>query len=122
MAGNISRKFIQTTRPDIDRDEYKLAKSFQNKSKKDDLILIPPTTKFSFFAFDSNRSVVFSFKNVPYNNRSIQEWGRRLRDITGVNLYKGINKDLNQLFCERSKEELLEIGKKYDANYDRTKI
>lgn len=117
LAGNISRKFIQTTRPDIDRDEYKLAKSFQNKSKKDDLILIPPTTKFSFFAFDSNRSVVFSFKNVPYNNRSIQEWGRRLRDITGVDLYKGINKDLNQLFCERSKEELLEIGKKYDANY-----
>ena len=41
LAGNISRKFIQTTRPDIDRDEYKLAKSFQNKSKDD---LVAPIT------------------------------------------------------------------------------
>ena len=114
---NIARKFIQTSQPKIVSDEFKLAKLFKSKSKKEDLILTPPMMSFSFFGFDSRRSVVFSYKNVPYNNSSIQEWGRRLRDITGVEPYKGIHKDLGYLFCERSKEELLQVAKKYDASF-----
>ena len=72
-----------------------------------------------FFAYDSLRSVVFTWKNVPYNDSSIQEWGRRLRDITGVEPYKAMRDDaeLEKLYCDRSKDELLKVARKYNAEY-----
>lgn len=115
--GDLSRIAMKTSRPQLKTEEYVLAKLFESKSNKDDLILIPPMGDFQFFAYDSRRSVVFSWKNVPYNDSSIQEWGRRLQDITGIMPYRGINEDLERLYCKRSKNDLIGVAKAYDAQY-----
>ncbi|HEY9649209.1 MAG TPA: DUF6798 domain-containing protein, partial [Coleofasciculaceae cyanobacterium] len=96
-------------------DVTKLALRFRDSSSKDVLVLSPPSaTKFRFY---SQRSVVFNFYNVPFTDRGLQEWAKRMQSILGSVKPPLSWSNVDLLFRKRSGSELVTVAKQFDANY-----
>jgi hypothetical protein len=73
------------------------------------------------FTYMAERSNVADFKNNPDSGLYMSQWFERLRDLAGGNLPNGRGYDnrqlLNKAYAGLSAEQLIEIGKKYRAEY-----
>jgi hypothetical protein len=83
------------------------------------IYLTPPGA--NGFTYLAERSDVADFKNNPDSGMYLAEWFERLRDLAGGTLPRGRgfeNRQLfNQAYAALSAEQLIEVGKKYGAEY-----
>lgn len=81
--------------------------------------LTPPGS--AGFTYLSHRSNVAEFKINPDGGLHLPEWFARLRDLTGGTLPTGrglpVRQPLNDAYAALTAQQLVEIGKKYDAEY-----
>ncbi len=86
---------------------------------RDAVYLTPPGA--NGFTSLSDRSNIGDFKNNPDGALYLTEWFERLRDLAGGKLPEGRGFDnrqlLNRAYAALSAEQLVEIGKKYGAEY-----
>ncbi|NEP88956.1 MAG: hypothetical protein F6K18_20155 [Okeania sp. SIO2C2] len=106
----------------IPQDEVtKLALRFRQISDKDDIILIPPFV--SNFQFFSERAVIVDFKHFPQTDSGIREWKNRMEDVFGVDLNDKLAVGAMEiLFPQQTGKELVNVGKKYGAEYILTRV
>lgn len=101
-----------------------MADWLRENSAKDAILLIPPDwNSFSeFLAMYSERSLYFSFKNVPYSDYAVWVWSQRLEAIIGRPLDGIRRSDLRELWQHNSTEDIWRIGRDARACYllDRT--
>jgi hypothetical protein len=86
---------------------------------RDAIYLTPPGV--NGFTSLADRSNIGDFKNNPDGALYLTEWFERLRDLAGGKLPEGRGFDnrqlLNRAYAALSAEQLVEIGKKYGAEY-----
>ena len=106
----------------VPQDEVtKLALRFRQTSDKDDVILIPPFV--SNFQFFSERAVIVDFKHFPQTDRGIKEWKNRMEDVFGVPLNDKLAVGAMEiLFPQQTGKELVNVAKKYGAEYILTRV
>lgn len=96
-------------------DLNQLALRFSQSSNQDALILIPPSvTSFQYF---SQRAIVVNFKNFPLTEKGIKEWQNRMETVLGVPLNPQMIWGGNDLFSRRNSADLVQVARKYHANY-----
>ncbi len=100
----------------IPRDDLnRLALRFSQSSNQDALVLIPPSvTSFQYF---SQRAVIVNFKNFPLTEKGIKEWQNRMETVLGVPLSPQMIWGGNDLFSRRNSADLVQVAKKYHADY-----
>ncbi|NEO53896.1 MAG: hypothetical protein F6K54_12885 [Okeania sp. SIO3B5] len=99
----------------------KLALRFKQISNKDDIILIPPFV--SNFQFFSERAVIVDFKHFPQTDSGIREWKNRMEDVFGVPLNDKLAVGAMEiLFPQQTGKELVNVAKKYGAEYILTRV
>lgn len=98
----------------------KMALRFRQLSSEDALVLTPPS--LNNFRFYSQRSIVFGFKSFPYTEQGIQEWTNRMEAILGPVKPPVTFDNIDLLFRKRSSSELLDVAKKFGANYVLTRV
>lgn len=87
----------------------------------DALFVVPPSD--SAFRLAARRSAVVSFKQVPQLNGELIEWKRRLDDVLGTDVARlrgqmpEMLKKMDDLYRDRSAQELFSLARRYDANY-----
>jgi len=96
-------------------DLNQLALRFSKTSSQDALVLIPPSVT-SFQSF-SQRAVVVNFKNFPLTETGIKEWQNRMESVLGVPLNPQMIWGGNDLFSRRNSSDLVEVARKYRADY-----
>lgn len=97
-----------------------ISKWLRENSPKESLILIPPfwSEVSDLLALHSNRSVYFSFKNVPYSNYGVWQWSMRLEELVGINIGPNLNRrQLRNLWNERQNDEVISIGENNGVCY-----
>jgi hypothetical protein len=71
------------------------------------------------FVYLASRSNIGDFKNNPDGSQFLAEWYERVRDLAGGKLprAKGFANGplLNQAYCDLTREQLVDLGKKYKA-------
>ena len=123
LPGKILEVFEQQVKFNrVPQDEVtKLALRFRQISNKDDVILIPPFV--SNFQFFSERAVIVDFKHFPQTDRGIKEWKNRMEDVFGVPLNdKFAVGAMEILFPQQTGKELVNVAKKYGAEYILTRV
>jgi hypothetical protein len=96
-------------------DLNQLALRFSKTSSQDALVLIPPSvTSFQYF---SQRAIVVNFKNFPLTETGIKEWQNRMESVLGVPLNPQMIWGGNDLFSRRNSSDLVEVARKYRADY-----
>ncbi len=96
-------------------DLSRLALRFSQSSSQDALVLIPPSvTSFQYF---SQRAIVVNFKNFPLTEKGIKEWRNRMETVLGVPLNPQMIWGGNDLFSRRKNADLVEVARKYHADY-----
>jgi hypothetical protein len=97
----------------------KICRWIKANGPRDAVYLTPPGV--NGFTSLSDRSNVGDFKNNPDGALHLTEWFERLRDLAGGKLPEGRGFDnrqlLNRAYAALSAEQLVEIGKKYGAEY-----
>jgi hypothetical protein len=82
------------------------------------LVLAPPLPSLDFVQVLSKRSLVFSWKNVPYTDRGILEWGARLDSLTGRRHVSLVSEaELAAEWAGRSTSEVEAAARSYGADY-----
>ncbi|MEQ8540983.1 MAG: DUF6798 domain-containing protein [Coleofasciculus sp. D1-CHI-01] len=117
LPGNLSNVFQKRiTLYQVPGDSLtKLALRFRQDSSPDALVLAPPSlTKFRFY---SQRSLVFTFNSSPYTDSGLQEWANRIETVLGSTKPPLSWRNVDSLFQKRSSSELVNIARKFDANY-----
>ncbi|NES91827.1 DUF6798 domain-containing protein, partial [Okeania sp. SIO2B9] len=106
----------------VPQDEVtKLALRFRQISDKNDIILIPPFV--SNFQFFSERAVIVDFKHFPQTDSGIREWKNRMEDVFGVDLNDKLAVGAMEiLFPQQTGKELVNVAKKYGAEYILTRV
>ncbi len=123
LPGKILEVFQQQVKFNrVPQDEVtKLALRFRQISNKDDVILIPPFV--SNFQFFSERAVIVDFKHFPQTDSGIREWKNRMEDVFGVPLNDKLAVGAMEiLFPQQTGKELVNVAKKYGAEYILTKV
>ncbi|MGD1703728.1 DUF6798 domain-containing protein [Dapis sp. BLCC M229] len=123
LPGKILEVFKQQVKFNrVPQDEVtKLALRFREISHKDDVILIPPFV--SNFQFFSERAVIVDFKHFPQTDRGIREWKNRMEDVFGVPLNDKLAVGAMEiLFPQQTGKELVNVVKKYGAEYILTRV
>ncbi|MGD1806892.1 DUF6798 domain-containing protein [Dapis sp. BLCC M126] len=123
LPGKILEVFEQQVKFNrVPQDEItKLALRFREISDKDDVILIPPFV--SNFQFFSERAVIVDFKHFPQTDRGIKEWKNRMEDVFGVPLNDKLAVGAMEiLFPQQTEKELVNVAKKYGAEYILTRV
>ncbi|MGD1717796.1 DUF6798 domain-containing protein [Dapis sp. BLCC M172] len=123
LPGKILEVFEQQVKFNrVPQDEVtKLALRFREISDKDDVILIPPFV--SNFQFFSERAVIVDFKHFPQTDRGIREWKNRMEDVFGVPLNDKLAVGAMEiLFPQQTGKELVNVAKKYRAEYILTRV
>jgi len=96
-------------------DLNQLALRFSQISNQDALVLIPPSvTSFQYF---SQRAIVVNFKNFPLTEKGIKEWKNRMEAVLGVPLNPQMIWGGNDLFSRRNSADLVQVARKYQADY-----
>ena len=96
-------------------DLNQLALRFSQSSNQDALVLIPPSvTSFQYF---SQRAIVVNFKNFPLTEKGIKEWQNRMETVLGVPLNPQMIWGGNDLFSRRNSADLIQVARKYHADY-----
>ncbi|MEG3843687.1 DUF6798 domain-containing protein [Microcoleus sp. herbarium14] len=100
----------------VPRDDLnRLALRFSQSSNQDALVLIPPSvTSFQYF---SQRAIVVNFKNFPLTEKGIKEWQNRMETVLGVPLNPQMIWGGNDLFSRRKNADLVQVARKYHADY-----
>jgi hypothetical protein len=96
-----------------------LCRWVRDNGPRDAVYLTPPGA--NGFTYLAERSNVADFKNNPDSGLYMAHWFERLRDLAGGGLPSGRGYDnrqsLNKAYAGLSAEQLIEIGKKYRAEY-----
>ncbi len=91
----------------------------KDNGPRDAIYLTPPGA--NGFTSLAERSSVADFKNNPDSGLYLAQWFERLRDLAGGTLPNGRGSENRQLFNKAyaglSAEQLIEVGKKYGAEY-----
>ncbi|MGH9766382.1 MAG: DUF6798 domain-containing protein [Blastocatellia bacterium] len=91
----------------------------RSNSPRDAVYLTPPGA--NGFTSLAERSNLADFKNNPDSGLYLAQWFERLRDLAGGTLPDGRGAENRQLFNKAyaglSAEQLVEVGKKYNAEY-----
>jgi hypothetical protein len=91
----------------------------RSNGPRDTVYLTPPGA--NGFTSLAERSNVVDFKNNPDSGLYLAQWFERLRDLAGGVLPNGKGMENRQLFnkayAELNAERLVEVGKKYGAEY-----
>lgn len=91
----------------------------RDNGPRDAVYLTPPGA--NGFTSLAERSNVADFKNNPDSGLYLAQWFERLRDLAGGTLPEGCGfenrQSLNKAYTGLSAEQLIEIGKKYGAEY-----
>jgi len=96
----------------------RLGAALEAASSPGALVLFPPLASFDFLPMASGRSAVFDWKNVPYADDAIAEWGARLDAILGRRLTAAPTEDqLRAWWAGRTPDELLAVARRYGAEY-----
>ena len=100
----------------VPRDDLnRLALRFSQNGTQDALVLIPPSvTSFQYF---SQRAIVVNFKNFPLTEKGIKEWQNRMETVLGVPLNPQMIWGGNDLFSRRNSADLVQVARKYHADY-----
>ena len=100
----------------VPRDDLnRLALRFSQSGTQDALVLIPPSvTSFQYF---SQRAIVVNFKNFPLTEKGIKEWQNRMETVLGVSLNTQMIWGGNELFSRRNIADLVQVARKYHADY-----
>ena len=100
----------------VPRDDLnRLALRFSQSGTQDALVLIPPSvTSFQYF---SQRAIVVNFKNFPLTEKGIKEWQNRMETVLGVPLNPQMIWGGNDLFSRRNSADLVQVARKYHADY-----
>ena len=106
---------------DEPREMIELAKWCRENTSVDSLFVVPPSD--SAFRLSARRSAVVSFKQVPQLNGELIEWKNRLDIVLGTDVAKlrgqmpSMLKTMDDLYRNRTPEELFDIAHRYEANY-----
>ncbi|MEO1127261.1 MAG: DUF6798 domain-containing protein [Cyanobacteria bacterium J06639_16] len=102
--------------PQQDEAKKLIAAQFRQLSPADALVLVPPSdTEFRYYA---ERSVVATFKSFPFTDQGILTWQTRLERILGPLSYEIMSPTYaDELYSQRSSQELTEIAQEYQADY-----
>ena len=93
-----------------------LAKQFRQLSRKDALILVPPSQ--DIFRLQSERSVVFGFKSFPFTDAGIKEWSNRLKVLMGLPKVGKVDwGNRNLKYRNLSSDKLIDIAQSFGAQY-----
>ncbi|OZH55275.1 hypothetical protein AFK68_05685 [Hydrocoleum sp. CS-953] len=77
----------------------------------------------SNFQFFSERAVIVDFKHFPQTDRGIREWKNRMEDVFGVPLNDKLAVGAMEiLFPQQTGKELVNVAKKYRAEYILTRV
>ena len=100
----------------VPRDDLnQLALRFSQSGTQDTLVLIPPSvTSFQYF---SQKAIVVNFKNFPLTEKGIKEWQNRMETVLGVPLNPQMIWGGNDLFSRRNSADLVQVARKYHADY-----
>lgn len=93
----------------------KLALRFRQQSSEKALVLVPPL--LYQFRFYSQRSIIYDFKSFPYTDRGIREWATRMEITLGSLSPPFSFGKLDSLYSNRSGAELVEVARRFGADY-----
>lgn len=116
IAGKLVERF-QPRDPEQWQDVEIYAWLRQNTAK-DALILIPPdwSSVSDLLALQSQRSVFFSFKNVPYSEHGVWEWSKRAEMLLGMAITPALRHgDIRHIWAQRSSTEIEQIARSQGA-------
>jgi len=111
---------------DREKRENPLYRWIYENTDKDEVIVIPPdwSQVSESLAFNSQRAVYFSFKNVPYSDYGVEKWSNRAELLLGQSILSESVKisTLRQIWNERSSSDIVDLMNKIGACYlvDRT--
>lgn len=81
-------------------------------------IILGPVWSLEAIPLLSERGVVLSWKNIPYSDAGIREWGERLSAILGFTPQaKLTEKQLNDAWRQRSEADLSALARRYGAEF-----
>ena len=100
--------------PLYDHPVKKIGVNFRDRTPTDALVLVPPADRI--FRFYSQRSVVVTFKALPFTDAGIVTWQQRLEAMVGT-LPENAEDKLNAIFMERTAAELVDVAKQFGAGY-----
>ncbi len=92
-----------------------LGRRFRDRSAKDALVLVPPTSEPWSFKLHAQRAVVVDDKNIPFTAAGLKEWHRRMETVLGRPFVRDL--DVAAAWRARSAAELLGVAAQFGAGY-----
>lgn len=123
VASPLGRRLLQSA-PSVGRrtpyapDLVELARVVRQCVPSEGILLAPPLPALEALPLLSQRGLVLSWKNVPYTDEGIQEWGRRLDDLMGARQERTPTEgEVAQAWRRRSIGQLAALGGTYGAAF-----
>ena len=102
----------------VTTDVRGLASAIKRVVPEDSVVLLPPLPSLEFIPWLSMRSVVLSWKNIPYTDSGIAEWGKRLDAVLGTRHTGSRSEaDLVAEWRNRSDADLGRVAAEFGASY-----
>lgn len=92
-----------------------LGRRFRDRSDKEALVLVPPTSEPWSFKLHAQRAVVVDDKNIPFTDAGLKEWHRRMEAVLGRPFVRDL--DVAAAWRARSAAELLGVAAQFGAGH-----
>jgi hypothetical protein len=96
-----------------------LARRFAIYAPADAIVLVPPMGETESFKIYARRPIVVDDKHFPFTSGGIAEWKRRMDDVLGTPLVRGL--DGERAWATESPARLATVAARYGAHYVLTK-
>ena len=92
-----------------------LGRRFRDRSDKEALVLVPPTSEPWSFKLHAQRAVVVDDKNIPFTDAGLKEWHRRMETVLGRPFVRDL--DVAAAWRARPAAELLGVAAQFGAGH-----
>jgi hypothetical protein len=118
LLGKISKRYQPLYHEEWEGKEF--SSWLRQNSSVDSLVIIPPYwgSVSDLLALHSQRSVFFSFKNVPYSEHGVWVWSQRAQELLGLEITSELTRgELVEVWRYQPYERLEAIAEKFEACY-----
>jgi hypothetical protein len=92
-----------------------LGERFRAHAPPGAVVLVPPDGDVWAFKLYARRAIVVDLKHFPFTDHGIAEWRRRMGEVLGTPLVRGL--DLDAAWAAQSPDRLAAIAARYGARY-----
>ena len=92
-----------------------LGRRFERYAPKDACVLVPPISEAWSFKLFARRSVVVDIKNIPFTDRGMAEWKKRMDDVLGTPWTRGL--DAEGAWAAQPSARLVAVARRHGAGY-----